>query len=149
MIAGGLAVLLIVFGALCLWGKDKVSDKLKGGRYVVGVMAMLSILGAGTLVLKVPDIGPWIASLAGWAQGVNGLLGLAVAGCALALAVMWIGAALPDKVFSYDPPDWLAYAGLAIPSLLSSLPGSFGQGLADLIDALARGSVEVGAGWFT
>jgi hypothetical protein len=147
MIAGGLSIFLIVFGGLCLWAKDKARDKFKM-RYFISLGALLSILGAGTLITQVPAIGPMITSLTGWAQGLNGLMGIAVAGAAFALTMTWIAAALPDEMFKYDPPDGLAYAGLAIPSLLSSLPGSFGQGVADFVTAAAKAAVIIGTSWF-
>lgn len=147
MIAGGLSVFLIVFGGLCLWGKDKAADKFKI-RYFISLGALLSILGAGTLITQVPAIGPLISSLTGWAQGLSGLMGLFVAGAAFALTMVWVAAALPDNLFKFDPNDGLAYAGLVIPSLLSSLPGSFGQGLAGLVTAVAKAAVSVGSSWF-
>lgn len=140
MIAGALTVLMIVLAGLCLWLKDKA----RKGKYGFVVTAMILIMGAGTTVTQIPWLGPIIASVTTSIRGAGGVGGLLVLGGTLVLVLMWIAAALPDRMVGYDPPDWLAYCGLVIPGLASALPGPLGRGAADLVTSLGGVGVDMG-----
>jgi hypothetical protein len=138
MIAGGLTVLMIVLAGLMLWLKDKA----KKGKHIFALTIL--IVGSGTTVTQIPWLGPIIDSVSTSVRGAGGIAGLIVLGGTLALVLIWIAAALPDRMVGYDPPDWLAYCGLLIPSLVSSLPGPLGRGMADLMTSLGGVGVDIG-----
>lgn len=140
MIAGGLTVLMIVLAGLCLWLKDKA----KKGKYFFGLAGMVLVLGAGATVAQIPWIGPVIGSVTQSVRSAGGMVSLIVLGGTLVMVLMWIAAALPDRMVGYDPPDWLAYCGLIIPGLAASLPGSLGQGMSELMTSIGGVGVSMG-----
>lgn len=46
---------------------------------------------------------------------------------AAGITYLWIGGMLPDRLFSYDPPDYLVIAGIIVPSLVAMVPGKAGR----------------------
>lgn len=97
-------------------------------------------------------VGAGLAGLTGWAGQLLGWMlttgpnlidrissdavGGVVSGIiALGVSALWVFAMLPDRIFGYDPPDWLIYTGLIIPSLLATVPGAAGEALRAVITA--------------
>ena len=60
----------------------------------------------------------------------------------LGICLMWLGALLPGKVFSYDFPDWLLFIGVALPILAGNLPGALGSGLNDVITSIGGMAID-------
>ena len=44
-------------------------------------------------------------------------------------ALSWLAGMVPEKWFRGDVPDWLSVSGLALPSLLASVPGAVGHAM--------------------
>jgi hypothetical protein len=44
-------------------------------------------------------------------------------------ALSWLAGMVPERWFKGDVPDWLSMSGLALPSLLASVPGAVGHGM--------------------
>jgi hypothetical protein len=55
---------------------------------------------------------------------------------------------LPDRIFSYDPPDWLVISGLIVPSLVAMVPGKAGSAFDSLITAGGNALIKGVGGWF-
>ena len=45
-------------------------------------------------------------------------------------AMSWVAGMVAESWFAGDVPDWLSLSGLALPSLLASVPGPVGHGIA-------------------
>lgn len=99
--------------------------------FVLVRFAGFSFIGAG-LIGASGWIGGLINGTLGWLfRTINDLtssaFGTGVAWIlAAAIAFLWIGGMLPDRFFSYDPPDWLVIAGIFVPALAAMIPGKAG-----------------------
>jgi hypothetical protein len=60
-------------------------------------------------------------------------------------ALSWLAGMVPEKWFSGNVPDWLSVSGLALPSLLASVPGPVGHGMTVAMGA-AHDTVGSGLG---
>jgi hypothetical protein len=93
----------------------------------------------------------------GWAVGTVGAGSSAAVGTtalvgivALALCLAWVLGMLPGWWIRFDPPDWLAWAGLVLPALAVQIPGPVGNLVNSLITGagsmvVALGRTAVGA----
>jgi len=50
-------------------------------------------------------------------------------------ALSWLAGMVPENWFRGDVPDWLSISGLALPSLLASVPGPIGAGMTTAMHA--------------
>lgn len=100
--------------------------------FILVRVAGFSFIGAG-LVGAAGWVGGLINGTIGWLfRGINSLshsaLGSGIAWIlAAAITFLWIGGMLPDKLFSYDPPDALVISGLMVPALMAMVPGKAGN----------------------
>lgn len=145
MTSSAITVVLLFIGGLCLFTKD-VGKKPKL-KYFFSVLAIVVLLGAGVTILAVPLLGDFLTALTSW--GKSGIWGGVIIGM-FGFGLTWILvlAAMPDEFFSYDPPDWVAYAGALIPTFSVSFPGELGQRFADFIMVIAEASNNIGSGGF-
>ncbi|TCC33851.1 hypothetical protein E0H75_42080 [Kribbella capetownensis] len=65
------------------------------------------------------------------------------------VGALWVGALLPERLFRYDYPDWLIFAGFPLPSLLASVPGKAGDGLQTVVLGGSHELVKFVGGWFS
>ncbi len=110
----------------------------------------LSLLGAGT-VGAAGWLGTWTEKLLAAGVSAVGAGSSAVVGTtavvgvvALGLCIAWILGMLPERVVGFDPPDWLAWAGLVLPAVAVQIPGPAGDAIASLITG--AGQLVVGVG---
>lgn len=122
-------ILMTAFGFAAMFTMRYTPDKID---FILVRVAGFSFVGAG-LIGAAGWIGVLIDGSFGWLvrfidQLSSVALGSTVAWIiAAALSGLWIGAMLPDKVFSFDPPDWLVIGGLIVPSLAAMVPGRAGS----------------------
>lgn len=116
-------------------------------------VAGFSFVGAG-LIGAAGWVGALINGTFGWAfRTINDLsssaFGTGIAWIlAAAIAGLWIGGMLPDKWFSFDPPDLLVITGLFIPSLVAMVPGKAGNAFDTVITAGGQALSGVVGSWF-
>jgi hypothetical protein len=121
--------------------------------FILVRIAGFSFVGAG-LIGAAGWVGGLINGTLGWLfRFINDLsnaaVGTAVAWIiAAAISGLWIGAMLPDKMFSYDPPDWLVIGGLVVPSLVAMVPGRAGSAFDTLITAAGQALIKGVGGIF-
>jgi hypothetical protein len=122
-------ILMTAFGFFAMWAMKFTPNKVD---FILVRVAGFSFVGAG-LIGAAGWIGALIDGTLGWAvRGINslsnGAVGTGIAWIlAAAIAALWVGAMLPDQIFSYDPPDWLVIGGLLVPSLVAMVPGRAGE----------------------
>lgn len=146
--AGTVWLFLVAAGVGFLWLVPHV------GHHWAEALALraghLSLLGAGTV-----GAAGWLGSatksvLAATVHAVgaggSALIGTtAVVGLtALGLCIAWVLGILPARVVAFDPPDWLAYAGLLLPAVAAQIPGPIGHLVGSLITG--TGQLVVGLG---
>lgn len=146
MAEGVLAVVLLVLGALCLWGASLIRVRVLGA--LVERIAAVSILAAG-----VAGAQGWLGQAIAWLVATIGRIGGSVSESAAggsvvwvlagALSIAWLLALLPDSVFAWRYPRWLVFAGLLLPSLAASIPGQFGAFVRSVHDLLAGFVIEL------
>jgi hypothetical protein len=93
------------------------------------------------LVAGMISAGGVVGAALSWFVGVTGSVGSGVIWVAwMLLALTWLAGIVSEKLFPGDVPDWLSLSGLALPSLLASVPGPVGHsvmaGLVNLHDAI-------------
>jgi hypothetical protein len=110
----------------------------------------LALLGAGT-VGAAGWLGTWFERLLTTVVQAVGASSAAVVGTsavvgvlALGLCVAWVLGILPYRLIRFDPPDWLAWAGLILPAIAVQIPGPAGDAVASLITW--TGELVVGVG---
>lgn len=121
--------LLVVTGVALLFSQRFLPPRVD---FVVVRLAGGAFMGAGLI-----GANGWLGETIDWAvQTMISLtdrvgaqaLGQAVAWIlAAGLGLLWIGAMLPDKLFRYDPPNWLVWSGLVVPALVATVPGVLGD----------------------
>jgi hypothetical protein len=116
-------------------------------------VAALLFAGAGAMGAT-----GWIGDLVNWViNGAMSLLdrfGAQAVGTGIVwilatiLGGLWIGALLPERLFNYQYPDWLVFAGFPLPVLLTAVPGQAGEAMRTVV--LTGGEMLVGwvGGWF-
>jgi hypothetical protein len=130
-------ILMTVFGFFAMFCMRFTPDKVD---FVLVRGAGFSFVSAG-LIGAAGWIGALIDGTFGWFfrtidDVTNSSFGTAAGWMVAAGFVgMWIGGMLPDKVFSYDPPDWMVIAGLFVPSMASMVPGKAGNAFDTVITA--------------
>ncbi|MET7284202.1 hypothetical protein ABZS29_38570 [Kribbella sp. NPDC005582] len=137
--------LMTAFGAAAMFCMRFTPPKVD---FILVRVAGFSFVGAG-LIGAAGWVGGLINGTLGWLfRFINDLsnsaLGTGVAWIvAAAIAGLWIGGMLPDKVFSYDPPDWLVIAGLIVPALVAKVPGKAGSAFDTVITAGGQGLTDM------
>ncbi|HEY3561789.1 MAG TPA: hypothetical protein VGL05_30195 [Kribbella sp.] len=122
-------LLMTAFAAFSMLAMRWTPDKID---VVLVRVAGFSFVGAG-LIGASGWVGSFMNSTLGWLfrsidDVTKGAFGTGAAWIlAAGMTAMWIGAMLPDKWFSFDPPDWLVISGLIIPSLSAMVPGKAGN----------------------
>jgi hypothetical protein len=146
--AGTVWVFLVAAGLACLWLVGRIEHPT--GKAVAVRAAHLSLLGAGT-VGAAGWLGSWTTAGLAWAVGAVGAGSSAVVGttavvgiAALGLVGAWVLGMLPSWWIRFDPPDWLAWAGLVLPALAVQIPGPLGRGVAFLVHGAGSGVVALG-----
>jgi hypothetical protein len=141
--AGTVWVFLVAAGLAFLWLVGRIDHPL--GKAVAVRAAHLSLLGAGT-VGAAGWLGSWTKAALGWIVRAVGASGSAVVGttavvgiAALGLCIAWVLGMLPSWWIRFDPPDWLAWAGLVLPALAVQIPGPIG----DLVHTVITGAGSV------
>lgn len=134
-------VLMLGLGVVLMFAARKINARL---RFLLIRIGGVAFLAAGWLLAAG---GGWVAGLLrsflNWIMDITDSIGSAAFGVAIvwmlvaALMIVWILAMLPDGAFEWDPPDWLLYAGLAIPVALAVVPGAIGDLLRNITNALA------------
>jgi hypothetical protein len=100
--------------------------------FILVRVAGFAFIGAG-MIGAAGWVGGLIDGTIGWIfRTINDVTGSAFGTgvawiLAAAIAFLWIGGMMPDRVFSYDPPDWLVIAGLFVPALVAMVPGKAGH----------------------
>jgi hypothetical protein len=146
--AGTVWVFLVAAGLAFLWLVPHV------GHHLVKAAAVraghLALLGAGTVGAG-GWLGTWIKNLLGAVTGAVGTSSTALIGTsavvgiiALGLCLAWVLGMLPERLIHFDPPDWLAWAGLILPAIAVQIPGPAGNLVTSLITG--AGQVVVGMG---
>jgi hypothetical protein len=146
--AGTVWVFLVAAGIGFLWLVPHVGHPLaKAGAVRAG---HLSLLGAGTVGAG-GWLGSWITTVLGGIVHAVGASSAAVIGTsavvgiiALGLCLAWVLGILPYQVIRFDPPDWLAYAGLILPAVAVQIPGPAGHFVHSAITG--AGQIVVGMG---
>lgn len=116
-------------------------------------VAALLFAGAGAMGAT-GWIGALFNTVLGWFTHAldaisNGALGAPVMWIlATGLGALWIGALLPQRLFSFHYPDWLIFAGFPLPVLLASVPGEAGQGMRTVVLTGGQMLVQFVGGWF-
>jgi hypothetical protein len=130
-------ILMTAFGFAAMFAMRYTPDWLD---FILVRVAGFSFIGAG-LIGVAGWIGDLINGTIGWLfRTINDVsssaLGTGIAWIiAAAIAFLWIGGMVPDKLFSYDPPDWLVVSGLIVPSLAAMVPGKAGNAVDAVITA--------------
>jgi hypothetical protein len=150
--AGTVWVFLVAAGLAFLWLVGRIGHPT--GKAVAVRAAHLALLGAGT-VGAAGWLGSWTRAGLAWivrvagagtsaAVGTNAVVGIA----ALGLCLAWVLGMLPSWWIRFDPPDWLAWAGLVLPALAVQIPGPVGSlvsgvitGAGSLVVVLGRTAV--------
>jgi len=146
--AGTVWVFLVAAGLGFLWLVPRIDHPT--GKAVAVRAAHLALLGAGT-VGAAGWLGSWMKTALGWIVGAAGAGSTAVVGttavvgiAALALCLAWVLGMLPGWWIRFDPPDWLAWAGLVLPALAVQIPGPLGRGVTFVITGAGSGVVALG-----
>ena len=129
--------LMAAFGAAAMvsmrWTPDKVD-------FVLVRVAGFWFVASG-LIGTAGWVGALIDGTFGWFfRTLNDVSGSALGTSigwivAAAFAGLWIGGMLPDKVFRFDPPDWMVISGLVVPSLVAMVPGKAGHAFDTVLTA--------------
>jgi hypothetical protein len=120
--------------------------------FVLSRGAGLVFLGGGALGVS-GTVGGWIRDLFAWSfEQLNALsswaLGFGAAPvAAFAVCILWVLGMVPGKLFKWDPPDWLIYAGLLLPIVAAAVPGGTGEGFRELFASLGQQTNELVGGW--
>ena len=95
--------------------------------------AAILVMTAGAI-----SAGGWIGQALAWLVDVAGGIGGGVAWVLWLIgALSWLAGMVPEKWFGGDVPDWLSMSGLALPSLLVSVPGPVGQGMTEAMTGVS------------
>lgn len=115
-----------LLAALAFWMLKNVKRaKQKTLKAVLVRAAAIFFLVAGTI-----SAGGFIGGLLRQLVHLTGQVGAGVAWVLwLVLALSWLAGMVPEKWFSGNVPDWLSVSGLALPSLLASVPGAVGHAM--------------------
>jgi hypothetical protein len=130
-------ILMVAFGFAAMITMRYTPDKVD---FILVRIAGFSFVSAG-LIGAAGWIGALINGTFGWAfRTINDLsssaLGTGIGWIvAAAFAGMWIGGMLPDKFFSFDPPDWLVISGVFVPAMVAMVPGKAGGAFDTVITA--------------
>jgi hypothetical protein len=121
-------ILMVVFGFAAMFAMQFTPN---WADFILVRLAGFSFIGAGMI-----GASGWVGDIINGTLGalfraINGVtsnaFGTGVAWIlAAAIAFLWIGGMLPDRLFSYDPPDWLVIAGIIVPALVAMVPGKAG-----------------------
>ncbi|MGL5910628.1 MAG: hypothetical protein ACRCZP_11545 [Phycicoccus sp.] len=116
-----LTVLIVAVSWAALAAVSRVA--MPTGKAILVRIAHLGLMTAGLLIavygLRSPSRLPWLLVEAGPR--------IVLAAVGTALLMTWATGLLPTALTKADPPDWLAFAGLVIPSTLLILPGPAGD----------------------
>lgn len=121
-------VLMVAMGGGAMWCMRYTPD---WADFILVRFAGFCFIGAG-LVGAAGWVGAFMNGTFGWLfSGINDLTSSAFGSgvawiIAAGLTFLWIGAMLPDRLFSYDPPDWLVISGIIVPALVAKVPGKAG-----------------------
>jgi hypothetical protein len=143
-----IATLLLGFGAMQLMKRTpdwldailiRAAALLVAGAGAMGLTGWLG--GVFTYLLgKLTDFVNWITSGA-FGTPLMGIL-------AFFVGVLWVGSFLPERLFRGDYPDWLIFAGLPLPTLLTLVPGKAGDFLEMLVLSGSHWLVQWVGSWF-
>ncbi|HEY9411752.1 MAG TPA: hypothetical protein VIP77_19390 [Jiangellaceae bacterium] len=120
--------------------------------FVLVRLAGAAFMGAGLIGMS-GWIGDVADSVLGWASRATDQAAVVVIGSTVMwvivalLALLWIGAMLPDSWFQLDPPDWLVITGLVLPSLLVVVPGGLGEFLRSVTTWAGEGMTTLVTSW--
>lgn len=143
-------ILMTAFGFFAMWCMRFTPDKID---FILVRVAGFAFVGAG-LVGGAGWLGRLINGTLGWLfvfinDVSSSAVGTGVAWIiAAALTALWIGAMLPDKLFSYDPPDWLVIGGLIVPSLAAMVPGKAGGAFENAVTVAGEALIKGVGGMF-
>lgn len=116
----------LLFG-LGLWTlRSMPRAKHKTIKAVMVRLAAILFLVAGTITA-----GGFVGGLLRQLVNLTGQVGAGIVWVLWLIgALSWLAGMVPEKWFRGDVPDWLSMSGLALPSLLASVPGPVGHGMA-------------------
>ena len=143
-------VLMVAVGFGCTWAMTHTDSKLLD--MILIRFAAASWIAAG-MIGAVGWLGDWMRSATTWVTRNADHLGHQAIGTSIVwiitagVALLWVGAMLPDRLFSYDPPDWLLISGLVLPSLLVAVPGHLGVALRGATEWAGHGAQHIVGGW--
>jgi hypothetical protein len=132
--------------ALAFWMLKKTPKaKNKTLKAVLVRLAAIFFMVAGTITA-----GGVVGSLlAGLVDAMN-QFGAGLAWILVFLGFLsWIAGIVPEKIFGGDVPDWLSVSGLALPSLLASVPGPVGRAVTQLMVTMHDTIGEMVTSWFS
>lgn len=119
---------------------------------------MIRVAAALYVGAGIVGAGGWIGEVLAWMVRTINLIGAGVGVVGLgtgaiwvawaALSVGWILTMLPDRWFSRQIPDWLAYAGLILPTAATVIPGALGEALTGLFAATGTLMISAVSGLF-
>ena len=140
---------MVVFGFGCTWVTTRTDSRIL--EMILIRLAAASWIAAG-MIGAAGWLGDWMRSVVGWVTRTADHLGHQAIGTSIVwivaagVGLLWVGAMLPDKLFSYDPPDWLLVSGLVLPSLLVAVPGHLGVALRGVTEWAGHGAQNLVSG---
>ncbi len=142
-------VLMVAAGFACTWVMTRTSSRL-ADMILVRIAAACWI--AAGMIGAAGWLGQWMRSVVSWVTKAADRIGNQAIGTSIVwivaagVGLLWVGAMLPDRIFRYDPPDWLLISGLVLPSLLVAVPGHLGIGLRGVTEWAGHGAQNLISG---
>lgn len=133
-----LCVALGVFTMWCMRHTTKPTVDAVLIRIAACLFMAAGTVGAGG------QVGQTIASVIQWVTRTSDdttrtLLGASVTWMLWAvLSILWILGMVPKKWFNWDPPDWLMFLGVVIPTTATAIPGPVGDAIREAINFITQ-----------